>query len=131
MSGLCGWYTFTFLRNCQNIFQIFYIPIISLWELLFCHILDNTRYGQSFNFNHCNRSVVAHNCGFNFHFSNELCLWASFHMLISCKVSVENFDPFTKKMNYFLLFSFESSLNILDRIFISYLIYEYFLSISG
>ena len=50
-------------------------------------------------------------------------------MVISCKVSVENFDPFIKKMNYFLLLSFESSLNILNRIFISYLICKYFLSV--
>ena len=34
-------------------------------------------------------------------------------------------------MNYFLLLSFESSLSILDIIFINYLIYKYFLSVCG
>ena len=72
MSGSCGWYTFNFLRNCQNIFQIFSIPIIILWELLFCHILANIGHGQSFNFNHCNGSVVSCYCGFNLHFSNDI-----------------------------------------------------------
>ena len=75
---------FTFVRNCQIVFQsdTFCIPTSSKWGFLFFCILTSIWYCQFLDFSHFNKDVVVSHHWFNLQFSNDILCWVSFHMLV-------------------------------------------------
>lgn len=64
MAGSYSRYMFNFVRNCQfsKVTVPYYIPISSVWEFCFLHIIANTSYDQFLNFCHSSRYLLFKIC---------------------------------------------------------------------
>ena len=128
MAGSYGKSVFSFVRNCQTVFQ-------SVCTILHSHQQRMSSYCSTsspgfgvvrvLDFGLYNRCVVVFHCCFNLQFPNDISYRTYFHMLICHlyiffgEVTVQIFCPFLIGLFVFSLLNFKSSLYILDNCQIS------------
>lgn len=124
---------FNFVRNCQMSSKVtvpFYIPT-QQWVSVapYPHL---QLVCQFWDFNCCNRYIMAsHHC-FNLQFPNVMGCWTSFHMPICHFLDLlwwsicSDFAHFLIGLFVFLLLSFKTTLYILDKSFIRYVFLQIF-----
>ena len=123
--------TFSFVRNFQTAIQsgcTICVPISNEGEFLLLHILASSRLCLVLEFSHLNKCVIVSHCCFKLNFLNEKSCGAYFHIPICHlfiffgEIPLQIFCLILTMLFVFLLLSFKSSLHVLDKSFVTYLL---------
>ena len=121
-AGLYGKIMFSFVRNCQTVFQSCILHSYQQWTRvpIAPHPHQHLVLSNVLDFSHSNRCIVVSHC-FNLQFPNDICCWTSYHMLICHlyiffgEMLIKVFGPFFNQIAHPLILSFKSFLYILDN----------------